>query len=1315
MWERLSGRGGRRGNHSARALGMAVGVASAGMLSALSKSPALAADVTSTWNNSTSVWSASSNWVNVPALGGFPNNGNGGVATYDAVQNSGVITLDIDVTINKYNLTNGTLQGASNLTLLQLFTWSGGTVGGTGGVINANGGILLNANSRNFTVRTINSSGLADWQAGSIGTGQGAMFNNSGTFTTNFNGSFVSNLGGASMAFNNTGTFRKTGGTGSTTFNALFNNTGSVFAEVGTIALGGGTSNGSFNMSNGAAVEFFGGAYNLGSGATFTGAGFGRVTGTVSIDGPVSAQNFEISSGTLTGTGNLTITSNFNWTGGTISGFGTTTLPSGATFTLSNGGKNFTQRTINNAGTATWSAGNIQTGLGAIFNNTGSFTTTYDGVYVINLGGTSAAFVNSNLFTKSGGAGATTMNVPFINTGTVVAGSGTISFTGGGSASGEFNAAAGDSVEFTAATYTLNPGAKFTGSGTARVAGSGTLLIATGAAVPANYFEETAGTLDGGGTLNASTFNWTGGQMIGSGVTNISGTFTIAGGTKNVAQRMINNNGAATWSAGSIQIGLASLFTNNGTLNNTFDGTMTQNLGGTSAAFVNPGLFTKSGGTGTTTFNAPFINTGTVTASSGTIAFAGGGSASGNFNVAGGSLIDFPGSTYTLNASATVSGAGTARLSGGTLIIPTGASISMTNFQETSGVLDGGGTLGVTSLLNWTGGDMSGTGVTNVGGAFLLAGGTMNLRQRTINNNGTATWSSGVIQVGLGGTFKNNGTFTNTFDGAYSFNLGSTPVAVFNNVGQFTKSGGTGITNFTAPFINSGTVNVNAGTLALNGGGSANGSFNMAAGATVDFMGAIYTLNNGANFTGSGFARLLSSGTLLIPTGASIPVNNFEQSAGTLDGGGTLSANSFNWTGGTMQGTGVTNVNIGGTLTIGGGSRNFTQRTFNNSGAGTWSAGSVQVGQGATFNNNGSLNNTFDGNYTFNLGGTAGATFNNPGQFTKSGGTGTTSIGAVFNSSGIVSVNSGTLNLAGGGTSSGGFNLGAAGTLSFTANHTLSAGSSIGGAGAVTVTGATVTLNGAYNTGSTTVSSGNLNMVPSAVAGGKVLITKALNVSTANARLDLSNNGAIVDYDSGLPIATIGAAITHAFNPAASNHWLANGIASSSAAADTSKGVGFAEASDVLGPAGGTFLGKGVDGTAVLMRFTVGGDANLDGVVNFTDLVRLAQHYGSTGNSWAQGDFTYDGSVDFSDLVKLAQNYGQALPSEPLAGAPPGFDKDLAAAFSSVPEPGSAVLGFAAASAILFARRRHRNSRCVVAQNEHNRAHGSRGTRPPDH
>ena len=56
--------------------------------------------------------------------------------------------------------------------------------------------------------------------------------------------------------------------------------------------------------------------------------------------------------------------------------------------------------------------------------------------------------------------------------------------------------------------------------------------------------------------------------------------------------------------------------------------------------------------------------------------------------------------------------------------------------------------------------------------------------------------------------------------------------------------------------------------------------------------------------------------------------------------------------------------------------------------------------------------------------------------------------------------------------------------------------------------------------------------------------------------------------------------------------------------------------------------------------FNVPGDTNNDGKVNFTDLLTLAQNYGSTTASWPQGDFNADSSVTFEDLLALAQHYG---------------------------------------------------------------------------
>lgn len=64
------------------------------------------------------------------------------------------------------------------------------------------------------------------------------------------------------------------------------------------------------------------------------------------------------------------------------------------------------------------------------------------------------------------------------------------------------------------------------------------------------------------------------------------------------------------------------------------------------------------------------------------------------------------------------------------------------------------------------------------------------------------------------------------------------------------------------------------------------------------------------------------------------------------------------------------------------------------------------------------------------------------------------------------------------------------------------------------------------------------------------------------------------------------------------------------------------------------------------------GDVNHDGKVDFSDLLILAQHYGSTTEPlWENGDVTEDGSVAFADLLVLAQNYGQPAPSAAAASA----------------------------------------------------------------
>lgn len=97
------------------------------------------------------------------------------------------------------------------------------------------------------------------------------------------------------------------------------------------------------------------------------------------------------------------------------------------------------------------------------------------------------------------------------------------------------------------------------------------------------------------------------------------------------------------------------------------------------------------------------------------------------------------------------------------------------------------------------------------------------------------------------------------------------------------------------------------------------------------------------------------------------------------------------------------------------------------------------------------------------------------------------------------------------------------------------------------------------------------------------------------------------------------------------------------------------------------------------------GDANLDGKVDFNDLIALGRHYGQTAG-WAQGDFDQDGKTDFNDLVILARHYGQTLTGSQLGSLDPAFRTDVQEAFAQMPEP--TALPIIALAALLPLRRR---------------------------
>jgi hypothetical protein len=111
-------------------------------------------------------------------------------------------------------------------------------------------------------------------------------------------------------------------------------------------------------------------------------------------------------------------------------------------------------------------------------------------------------------------------------------------------------------------------------------------------------------------------------------------------------------------------------------------------------------------------------------------------------------------------------------------------------------------------------------------------------------------------------------------------------------------------------------------------------------------------------------------------------------------------------------------------------------------------------------------------------------------------------------------------------------------------------------------------------------------------------------------------------------------------------------------------------------------------GTGVRATVTYFGDTDVDGSVDFEDLLVLAQNYDQTGKTWSTGDMTGDGSIGFNDLLFVAQNYGISLAVDSSQfGA--GFVTDWNLARSFVPEP---TLSLAVALVSMVACRRRRRA-----------------------
>ena len=119
--------------------------------------------------------------------------------------------------------------------------------------------------------------------------------------------------------------------------------------------------------------------------------------------------------------------------------------------------------------------------------------------------------------------------------------------------------------------------------------------------------------------------------------------------------------GVGSWSAGPLSLGGGAVVENVGRCEALGDSTISSS-GLPESHFRNRGLFTKTGGTGTSTIPIPLDNEGIVSASSGTLRLTGGdgvgSSGTGTYTAGAGATVEFASGTYTLVAGSSVTGAG---------------------------------------------------------------------------------------------------------------------------------------------------------------------------------------------------------------------------------------------------------------------------------------------------------------------------------------------------------------------------------------------------------------------------------------------------------------------------------------------------------------------------------------------------------------------------------------------------------------------------------------------------------------------------------
>jgi hypothetical protein len=914
----------------------------------------------------------------------------------------------------------GTLNAASNLVLdipSPLFQWSGGYWNGSGTNLNVvslagtNAGAyagLLTRGSQFNNLGLVRHTGIS-W----LDLQQNSSFENLATGTYDFeaDGSVLTD-DYTPQHFDNYGMLRKSAGTNISTISITFNNIGGSFdVESGTLSLAssGNSSNGTFTVGAGAALDLTGGQSPSWSGR-LTGSGAGAIlldSGTLNI----------INSALFNFPGGL-----FQWGGGSLAGvvsnLNVLNLTGSDASVLNRGSEIFNLGLVLDTG-----SGGFDLQQSAAFENlaNATYNLASDGS-VFTDDYTPQHFDNYGIFRKSAGTNISTISITFNNLGgSVDVESGTLALANSGSSSNTtFTVSAG-------ATLDITGGKSPTWSGPMNGVGAGTIVFDSGTltanAVPLNFTN--------------GMFQWSGGYLIGvaTNLNMLTLTGTNTGGITGVLARscqfynvgLVRHTGAA-W----LDLQQSAAFENLTT--GIYDLESDASVFTDDYApeyFNNYGIFRKSAGTNTSTISILFNNLGgSVDVESGTLALANSGSSSNTtFTVSAGATLDITGGqSPTWSGPMTGLGGGTVVFDGGTLNVNS----VLLSFPPGMFQWIGGSLTGVATNLNVL--TLSGTNTS--GDAGLLTRGTQLYNPGLLRHTAATkldVQQSAAIQnmaTGIYDLESDGGIYTDDYTPEY-----------FNNFGIFRKSAGTNTSTISISFDNvGGTVDVESGTLSLaNSGSSSNGTFTVGAGAALDITG-------GQNPTWSGLMNGVGRGAVLF-------------------GAGTLNANSvllnftngmFQWSGGTFSGV-ATNLNA---LILAGTNELLMTRSSQIFNAGlTRHTGTARLDmqQSARFENLVSGTYNFESDGSIFTDDSTPQYFDNYGSLRKSAGTNTSIISISFNNQGgSIEVDSGTLSLGsspyvqGGGAITiqlGGTNSGLSGqlaagaiTLSGTLNLTLASG-----------------------------------------------------------------------------------------------------------------------------------------------------------------------------------------------------------------------------------------------------------------------------------